>query len=104
MANVTKWRLTILVAFIALIVNAPLISALLTSLKSDADINAYPPKFVFSPTGVHYVNAVYAAGYNMQQRIEKELACRGVCVPIVPASRSPVDGNFLIAKDGIQDT
>jgi multiple sugar transport system permease protein len=39
---------------VALLVNFPVLSTILTSFKTNADINAYPPKWIFEPTLDHY--------------------------------------------------
>ncbi|MCX5571893.1 carbohydrate ABC transporter permease [Kaistia nematophila] len=39
---------------VALLVNFPILSTVLTSFKTNADINAYPPKWIFSPSLEHY--------------------------------------------------
>lgn len=50
-ADAARWLLFILVAFI---VNFPVLSTVLTSFKTNADINAYPPRWIFTPTLEHY--------------------------------------------------
>lgn len=62
-----KWSLgwiVFLVAAVALVLNFPLLNALLTSFKTTGDISAYPPKFLFEPTLQHFSNVLYAAGYD----------------------------------------
>jgi multiple sugar transport system permease protein len=51
LADGARWLLFILVAFI---VNFPVLSTILTSFKTNADINAYPPRWIFTPTLEHY--------------------------------------------------
>ncbi len=41
-----------------LVLNLPVIVTVLTSLKSDADINASPPVWVFAPTWVHFATVL----------------------------------------------
>jgi multiple sugar transport system permease protein len=49
---------------IAIVLDAPLLNALWTALKTNAAIQSHPPAFFFSPTLAHFANATYAAGYN----------------------------------------
>ena len=58
------WIYTLSVTVIAFILVIPLLNTLWTSLKTTADINTFPPKFLFSPTWEHYRNVLYAAGYD----------------------------------------
>lgn len=60
----TPWLVTVYVLIIAVFLVIPLLNTLLTSFKTTADINSFPPKFVFQPTWEHYRNVLYAAGYN----------------------------------------
>ncbi len=48
-----KWR-WVLFCTVALLLNLPLLATLATSLKSDADINASPPAWLFRPVLSHY--------------------------------------------------
>lgn len=50
--DASRWAVFVVVA---LIVNFPVISTIMTSFKTTADINAYPPKWIFTPTLEHYV-------------------------------------------------
>ena len=47
-----------------LIVNAPLLNALWTALKTNGEINSRPPAFLFVPTLSHFEAATYASGYD----------------------------------------
>ncbi len=49
--NAMRWVVLILAVTI---LNLPVITTFLTSFKSTADINAFPPKWIFSPTLDHY--------------------------------------------------
>lgn len=51
LADSLRWAVF---AVVALVVNFPVLSTILTSFKTDADINAYPPKWIFTPTLDHY--------------------------------------------------
>ncbi|MCX5513321.1 sugar ABC transporter permease [Kaistia algarum] len=51
LADSLRW---VVFAVVALVVNLPVLSTILTSFKTDADINAYPPKWIFTPTLDHY--------------------------------------------------
>jgi multiple sugar transport system permease protein len=48
---------------ISLIVLFPIIWIFLTSFKPTIDIPSYPPKFVFPPTGEHYLRAFTRSGF-----------------------------------------
>lgn len=50
-ADAARW---IIFVVVALVLNFPVLSTILTSFKTDADINAYPPKWIFTPTLDHY--------------------------------------------------
>lgn len=50
-ADALRW---LIFGVVALVVNFPVLSTILTSFKTDADINAYPPKWIFTPTLDHY--------------------------------------------------
>ncbi|WP_413306643.1 carbohydrate ABC transporter permease [Bacillus sp. 1P10SD] len=67
MKSTKGWRITITVIFIAFILNIPLINTIFTSLKTEGDISAQPPKFWFTPTFEHFQNVLYAAGYDFPQ-------------------------------------
>lgn len=58
------WGTTALVAIVALVVNVPWFNAVLVSLKTDADLSDSPASLAFSPTAVHFANALGAAGYD----------------------------------------
>jgi len=51
-----RWVVLVLAV---LILNLPVISTFFTSFKSTADINSYPPKWVFSPTLDHYREVLF---------------------------------------------
>ena len=51
LTDAMRWTVFVVVA---LIVNFPVLATILTSFKNDADINAYPPKWIFTPTLDHY--------------------------------------------------
>ncbi|WP_312470336.1 carbohydrate ABC transporter permease [Neobacillus sp.] len=59
-----SWNITAAVVVIAFILNIPLINTVFTSLKTEGDISAQPPKFWFTPTFEHFQNVLYAAGYD----------------------------------------
>src|SRR5690625_2264660 len=67
MKRLNKWFITLIILIIGLLINIPLVSTLMTSLKKDADISAFPPKILFSPTLEHFHNVLYAAGYDFPQ-------------------------------------
>lgn len=51
------WRWLLLFIWIG-IANFPLLATFLTSLKTNQDINASPPNFIFTPTIEHYMNVL----------------------------------------------
>lgn len=59
-----RWGTSAAVGVIALVVNLPWFYALVVSLKSDGDLSGDPLSPTFSPTSVHYANAMGAAGYD----------------------------------------
>jgi len=57
----------VIILIILFVFNFPIISAVLTSLKTNADISSSPPKWMFKPILTHYQNVLYAYGYNFKQ-------------------------------------
>jgi len=55
--NAMRWVVFILAV---MILNLPVITTFLTSFKSTADINAFPPKWLFSPTLDHYREVLFS--------------------------------------------
>lgn len=53
----------IVVLLIVATFSFPLVIAFLTSIKTDADIASFPPKWMFVPTLKHYQNVFYGSGY-----------------------------------------
>ena len=58
--------LYITIIIILFVFNFPIISSVLTSLKTNADISSSPPKWIFKPILTHYTNVLYAYGYNFK--------------------------------------
>jgi multiple sugar transport system permease protein len=58
------WVFTIAAGVIALIVNVPLLNAVLVSFKPDGEIAKNPIALPASPTLDHYANVLYASGYD----------------------------------------
>lgn len=58
------WLFTIIAGIIALLVNVPLLNAVLVSFKPDGEIAANPISLPNSPTLNHYANVLYASGYD----------------------------------------
>lgn len=56
--------LTFVGILVAVLVNAPLLNALWTALKTDGEIQAHPPTFLFAPTLSHFKSVTYSSGYN----------------------------------------
>ena len=48
------WALWIVLAVIIIVIDSPLLNAVLTSIKTSGDINSFPPKWIFGPTLIHY--------------------------------------------------
>ena len=65
--NNRKWLFTAIVGVIALIVNVPLLNAILVSIKPTGEIAQSPLSLPVSPTFDHYANVLYASGYNFPQ-------------------------------------
>lgn len=65
--SVTRWVI-LYVVIIAIVVafNLPIINAVMTSFKSNADISSSPPKWFFRPTLVQYNRVLFAYGYNFR--------------------------------------
>jgi multiple sugar transport system permease protein len=60
----TAWAFTIVAGIIALVVNVPLLNAILVSFKPDGEIARSPVSLPASPTLDHYANVLYASGYD----------------------------------------
>ena len=65
--NNRKWIFTILVGLVALLVNVPLLNAVLVSFKPTGEIAKSPLSLPTAPTLDHYANVLYASGYNFPQ-------------------------------------
>lgn len=68
-----SWGYTAAASVVAFILVLPLLNTLWTSLKTTADINSFPPKFIFTPTREHYENVLYAAGYNFPKFFQNSI-------------------------------
>ncbi|MDQ1578351.1 MAG: multiple sugar transport system permease protein [Microbacteriaceae bacterium] len=62
--NRRRWIYTLAVGLAALLVNVPLLNALLVSFKSNGDITGNPLALPAHPTVSHYTNVFYGAGYD----------------------------------------
>ena len=62
--NRRRWLFTAIVGAIALLVNVPLLNAILVSFKPDGEIAANPLGLPTAPTLDHYANVLYASGYD----------------------------------------
>lgn len=62
-----RWLFTVIVGIIAIVVNIPLLNAILVSFKPDGEIAKNPLSLPTSPTLDHYANVLYASGYNFPQ-------------------------------------
>lgn len=103
MKRLNRWGITLIVLLIGLSVNIPLLSTLLTSLKKDADISAFPPKFIFTPTLDHFKNVLYAAGYDFPKFfLTSILLATGTSILVIlitlPAAYSILRMNFGSGK------
>lgn len=59
-----RWVLTLLVGAIALLINVPLLNAILVSIKPDGEIARNPIGPPQNATLDHYANVLYASGYD----------------------------------------
>lgn len=66
-AHSRRWLFTVIVGSIAIVVNIPLINAILVSFKPDGEIAKNPLSLPTNPTLDHYANVLYASGYNFPQ-------------------------------------
>jgi multiple sugar transport system permease protein len=66
-AHSRRWLFTVIVGIIAMVVNIPLINAILVSFKPDGEIAKNPLSLPTNPTLDHYANVLYASGYNFPQ-------------------------------------
>jgi multiple sugar transport system permease protein len=58
------WVFTVVVGVIAILVNVPLLNAILVSFKPNGEIAKNPLALPTSPTFDHYANVLYASGYD----------------------------------------
>jgi multiple sugar transport system permease protein len=63
-ASRSRWTATVVVGLVAVLVNIPLLNALLVSFKPDGEIAGNPLALPVSPTLSHYADVLYAAGYD----------------------------------------
>jgi len=63
LTNILLYTIIIIILFVF---NFPIISSVLTSLKTNTDISSSPPKWIFKPILTHYTNVLYAYGYNFK--------------------------------------
>lgn len=66
-AHSRRWLFTVIVGIIAMVVNIPLLNAILVSFKPDGEIAKNPLSLPTNPTLDHYANVLYASGYNFPQ-------------------------------------
>lgn len=66
-AHSRRWLFTVIVGVIAMVVNIPLLNAILVSFKPDGEIAKNPLSLPTNPTLDHYANVLYASGYNFPQ-------------------------------------
>lgn len=66
-AHSRRWLFTVVVGIIAMVVNIPLLNAILVSFKPDGEIAKNPLSLPTNPTLDHYANVLYASGYNFPQ-------------------------------------
>jgi multiple sugar transport system permease protein len=62
--KVLFWGTLLLSLFL---LNFPLVTDLVTSLKTEGEIASFPPKWIFSPTLEHYENVFHGSGYPFYQ-------------------------------------
>lgn len=62
--NPRRWIFTIVVGAIALLINVPLLNAVLVSFKPDGEIARNPIGLPQNATLDHYANVLYASGYD----------------------------------------
>jgi multiple sugar transport system permease protein len=99
MKTKNAWLFTLGAGIIALVLIVPLLNTLWTSLKTTADINSFPPKFLFAPTWEHYQNVLYAAGYDFPNYFKNSillsvLTSLFVVLIALPSAYSMVRMNF----------
>ena len=63
-ANNRRWLFTVIIGLIAILVNIPLLNAILVSFKPDGEIAKNPLALPSNPTLSHYANVLYASGYD----------------------------------------
>lgn len=85
------WLFTAIAATVAVLVNLPLLNALLVSFKTDADITRSPLSLPIPPSFDHFANAIYAAGYDFPRFfLNSTLIALGsvtmVCILALPAT------------------
>lgn len=93
------WLFTIVAGIIALIVNIPLLNAMLVSFKPDGEIAENPIALPTSPTLDHYANVLYASGYDFPRFfLNSAMIAVGTVVVVliiaIPATYAIVRLNF----------
>lgn len=59
-----RWLFSVLIGAIAILINVPLLNAILVSMKPDGEIARNPIGLPQSATFDHYANVLYASGYD----------------------------------------
>jgi multiple sugar transport system permease protein len=87
----TRWLVTAGIAFVALLVNFPFITALMASFKTTGAINSNPLGLPIGGDGTldHYANALFAAGYDFPKFFTNSLIIASVTVVLVLAISVP---------------
>lgn len=62
--NPRRWIFTIVIGIIAILINVPLLNAILVSFKPDGEIARNPIGLPQNATLDHYANVLYASGYD----------------------------------------
>ncbi len=90
------WRLVLAIVAVVL-VDLPPAVALLTSFKTDAAIDAVPPRILFAPTLVHYLSLFTASGYDFYQYVWHSLIIAGGSSLLVVAVSLPA--SYAVARN-----
>jgi len=87
---------------IVLLFMLPILFTITTSLKSDRDINALPPKWLFDPVTVHYNNVMKDAGYPFPKFFGNSLIVALVASVLVVLINIPAAYSIVRFKTGGQ--
>jgi multiple sugar transport system permease protein len=72
----------VVILFVVILFDLPMLTNILTAFKSDADISSSPPKWIFQPVLTHFKNVFYGAGYHFDRYLVNSIII-GLCATTI---------------------